>query len=101
MTVSELYGEEDGTIQATFQVVYMIGWAPHDSQPKPKRRGSGQVRECVHLCESTCAKSTSLGAGGGGVKKGLWRPVLLPLAEYDIFACRLPPWVLSFFFSLG
>lgn len=43
LTVSELYGEEDGTIQATFQVVYMIGWAPHESQPQPKRRGSGQV----------------------------------------------------------
>lgn len=44
LTVSELYGEEDGTVQATFQVVYMIGWAPHDSQPQPKRRGSGQVQ---------------------------------------------------------
>ncbi|CAM9498829.1 unnamed protein product [Scytosiphon promiscuus] len=40
----ELYGEDDGTIQATFQVVYMIGWAPHESQPQPKRRGSGQAR---------------------------------------------------------
>eukprot|EP00752_Nemacystus_decipiens_P005287 g4795.t1 len=39
-----LYGEDDGTIQATFQVVYMIGWAPHESQPQPKRRGSGQAR---------------------------------------------------------
>lgn len=46
LTVSALYGEEDGTIQATFQVVYMIGWAPHESQPQPKRRGSGQVRGC-------------------------------------------------------
>ncbi|CAB1104389.1 unnamed protein product [Ectocarpus sp. CCAP 1310/34] len=40
----ELYGEDDGTVQATFQVVYMIGWAPHESQPQPKRRGSGQAR---------------------------------------------------------
>eukprot|EP00903_Cladosiphon_okamuranus_P019407 g17843.t1 len=39
-----LYGEENGTIEATFQVVYMIGWAPHESQPQPKRRGSGQAR---------------------------------------------------------
>lgn len=38
-----LYGEDDGTVQATFQVVYMIGWAPHESQPQPKRRGSGKV----------------------------------------------------------
>ncbi|CAM9587522.1 unnamed protein product [Ascophyllum nodosum] len=39
-----LYGEEDGTVQATFQIVYMIGWAPHESQPQPKRRGSGKAR---------------------------------------------------------
>lgn len=39
----ELYGEKDGSIPATFQVVYMIGWAPHASQPLPKRRGSAQM----------------------------------------------------------
>ncbi len=38
----ELYGEEDGSVPATFQVVYMIGWTPHESQPKPKKRGSAQ-----------------------------------------------------------
>ena len=36
----EMYGLEDGTIPATFQVIYMIGWAPHHSQPQPLRRGS-------------------------------------------------------------
>lgn len=36
----EMYGQPDGTVPATFQVIYMIGWAPHDSQPKPCRRGS-------------------------------------------------------------
>ena len=36
----KLYGMEDGTIPATFQVMYMIGWKHHESQPKPKRRGS-------------------------------------------------------------
>lgn len=49
---AELYGEADGTIQATFQVIYMIGWAPHESQPKPKRRGSGQVRGGPHIVDS-------------------------------------------------
>lgn len=38
----KLYGLEDGTIPATFQIIYMIGWKHHDSQPKPKRRGSAQ-----------------------------------------------------------
>jgi NADH dehydrogenase [ubiquinone] 1 alpha subcomplex assembly factor 5 len=36
-----LYGDVDtGAVPATFQVIYMIGWAPADSQPKPKERGS-------------------------------------------------------------
>ena len=36
----KLYGLDDGSVPATFQVMYMIGWKHHDSQPKPKARGS-------------------------------------------------------------
>ena len=35
-----LYADDDGLLPATFQVFYMIGWAPHVSQPKPLERGS-------------------------------------------------------------
>lgn len=52
----ELYGEEDGSVPATFQVVYMIGWTPHESQPKPKKRGSAQQS----------LKTLAKGEGGGG-----------------------------------
>lgn len=38
----ELYGLEDGSIPATFQVIYMIGWSPHSSQPKACKRGSAK-----------------------------------------------------------
>ncbi|KAJ3026840.1 UNVERIFIED_CONTAM: NADH dehydrogenase [ubiquinone] 1 alpha subcomplex assembly factor 5 [Siphonaria sp. JEL0065] len=38
-----VYGNEDGTIPATFQILYMIGWKPDPSQPKPAKRGSGEV----------------------------------------------------------
>jgi len=38
----EIYGNPDGSIPATFNVIYFIGWAPHHSQPKPKTRGSQQ-----------------------------------------------------------
>ncbi|KAG8336185.1 arginine-hydroxylase NDUFAF5, mitochondrial [Homalodisca vitripennis] len=38
----EMYGQED-KIPATFQVLYMVGWKPDPSQPKPAERGSGQV----------------------------------------------------------
>lgn len=37
-----MYANPDGSVPATFQVIYMIGWAPHDSQPKPLRRGTAQ-----------------------------------------------------------
>jgi len=39
----ELYGNADGSIPATFQVIYMIGWKPDSSQPKPLERGSANV----------------------------------------------------------
>ncbi|MCC4242397.1 methyltransferase domain-containing protein [Thalassospira povalilytica] len=37
------HAREDGRIHAKFQVIYLTAWAPDDSQPKPLRRGSGQV----------------------------------------------------------
>ena len=40
----EAFGLDDGRIPATFQVLYLTGWTPHDSQQQPARRGSGSVR---------------------------------------------------------
>lgn len=40
---SEHFGLADGRIPATFEVMYMTGWHPHDSQQKPLKRGSGEV----------------------------------------------------------
>ena len=37
------YANEDGRIPATFQIIYMTGWHPHESQQKPLKPGSGQV----------------------------------------------------------
>ena len=36
----EMYGNEDASIPASFQVYFFIGWKPHESQPKPLQRGS-------------------------------------------------------------
>ncbi|KAJ1660401.1 hypothetical protein IWQ61_000657 [Dispira simplex] len=36
----QLHGNEDGTVPATFQIIFLIGWKPHSSQPQPKPRGS-------------------------------------------------------------
>ncbi|KAJ4766432.1 Malonyl-[acyl-carrier protein] O-methyltransferase [Rhynchospora pubera] len=38
-----MFGAEDGTVPATFQVIYMTGWKEHISQQKAKRRGSATV----------------------------------------------------------
>lgn len=39
----ELHGNEDGSLPATFRVIFMIGWTEGEGQPKPLARGSGQV----------------------------------------------------------
>ena len=38
----ERYPTEDGRIRATFEVIYLHGWAPHESQPKALRPGSAK-----------------------------------------------------------
>ncbi len=48
MRASELYAERhaepDGRISATFEIVNLAGWAPHESQPKPLKRASASIR---------------------------------------------------------
>jgi NADH dehydrogenase [ubiquinone] 1 alpha subcomplex assembly factor 5 len=39
----ELHGNDDGSIPATFRIIYMIGWHEGENQPKPLARGSGEV----------------------------------------------------------
>lgn len=39
----ELHGNEDGTVPATFRMIYMIGWKEGQGQPEPLERGSGQI----------------------------------------------------------
>ena len=41
---AERYGDADGRIPATFEIVNLAGWAPHESQPKPLPRGSAKTR---------------------------------------------------------
>ncbi|KAL9262995.1 putative methyltransferase, mitochondrial [Drosera capensis] len=38
-----MFGAEDGTVPATFQVIYMTGWKEHSSQQKAKRRGTATI----------------------------------------------------------
>jgi NADH dehydrogenase [ubiquinone] 1 alpha subcomplex assembly factor 5 len=38
-----LYGNEDGSVPATFQIIFFVGWKPSDSQPQPLARGSAKM----------------------------------------------------------
>lgn len=41
---AERFADQDGRIPATFEIVWLSGWAPHESQQKPLKPGSAQVR---------------------------------------------------------
>ena len=40
---AERFADPDGRIRATFDIVWMSGWAPHDSQQKPVKPGSAKM----------------------------------------------------------
>jgi len=46
--MAEIYGrrfaDPDGKIRATFEIVWLSGWAPDESQQKPLRPGSAEKR---------------------------------------------------------
>ena len=41
---SERFAEPGGRIRATFEILYVCGWAPHESQQKPLKPGSAAAR---------------------------------------------------------
>jgi SAM-dependent methyltransferase len=40
---AERFADPDGRIRATFDVIWLSGWAPHESQQKPLKPGSAQA----------------------------------------------------------
>lgn len=48
MRAGELYkdqfADDDGRLPAKFQIIWLTGWAPHESQQKPLRPGSAKMR---------------------------------------------------------
>jgi SAM-dependent methyltransferase len=61
----EIYGERfadrDGRIPATFEIVWLSGWAPHESQQKPLAPGSATHR----LADALGAREMSAGEKAG------------------------------------
>jgi hypothetical protein len=48
LRMAEIYGQRfadpDGRLRATFEIVWLSGWAPHPSQQQPLRPGSARAR---------------------------------------------------------
>ena len=47
LRMAQIYGERfadaDGRIRATFDMIWLSGWAPHESQPKPLKPGTANA----------------------------------------------------------
>jgi SAM-dependent methyltransferase len=57
----ERFADADGRIRATFELIWLSGWAPHESQPKPLRPGSAKAR----LAEALGVTENSAGEKAG------------------------------------
>jgi SAM-dependent methyltransferase len=65
MRMAEIYGsryaDPDGRIRATFEVVWLSGWAPHPDQQQPLRPGSAKAR----LADALRTREISAGEKAG------------------------------------
>jgi SAM-dependent methyltransferase len=57
---AERFADGDGRIRATFEIVWLSGWAPHASQQKPLAPGSARLR----LADALGTKELPLPRGG-------------------------------------
>lgn len=54
---AQKYADSDGRIKATFEIIFLFGWSPHQSQQKPLSPGSAQTRLSDFL------QTTEIGTG--------------------------------------
>jgi SAM-dependent methyltransferase len=59
---AERFADPDGRIRATFEVVWLSGWAPHESQQQPLAPGSAKTR----LADALRTQEISTGEKAGG-----------------------------------
>lgn len=62
----ERFGRPDGRIPATFELITLTAWAPHESQPKPLRPGSAAARlaDALRDTDASCARPPSRPSSG-------------------------------------
>jgi hypothetical protein len=56
------FADADGRLRATFEIVWLSGWAPHESQQKPLKPGSATQR----LADALGSQEISTGEKPGG-----------------------------------
>jgi SAM-dependent methyltransferase len=59
---AERFADPDGRIPATFEILTLTGWSPHESQQQPLRPGSAKMR----LADALGAREQSAGEKAGG-----------------------------------
>lgn len=73
MRALELYRErfatEDGRVPATFEILFLTGWKPHPSQPRPLPPGSGEIDLAAHLGRPPGGGQCSRTSGSAGGSK--------------------------------
>lgn len=57
----ERFADTDGRLRATFEVIWLSGWAPHESQQQPLKPGSARTR----LADALGAREISAGEKAG------------------------------------
>ena len=63
---AERFSEPDGRVRATFEILYLCGWAPHESQQKPLKPGSAAARLADALGTRELPAGDKAGFQGGG-----------------------------------
>jgi len=65
LRMAEIYGQQfadaDGRIRATFEIIWLSGWAPHPDQQQPLKPGSAKAR----LADALGAREISTGEKAG------------------------------------
>jgi SAM-dependent methyltransferase len=58
------HSDADGKLRAQFETIYLTGWAPHESQPKPLAPGSAKTRlaEALGVAEHSAGESAISGS---------------------------------------
>lgn len=60
---AERFADSDGRLRATFEIVWLSGWAPHESQQKPLKPGSATRRLADALVTKEIATGEKPGEG--------------------------------------